>query len=226
MAEDLFATDVTDEDVTGEVPVRSITGAGYNRMARQRKDRDTQVVGAVKEIEDLRRKQELLEREKSDIERVNRLQDDYERGKAEIMKKLERAMILLEKDELSATRTVELLSVMRSRFRDALEELTAINEARWPDEVYATELNKALVIVEDAKAVFKKGMAKVDAAGWQDGSGGTTHARVLEQAELVLGKKHGFGYLLKVGIALTLPILVVLAALFGLWVWLGSRGWV
>ena len=75
MAADFFDEDLVDVDpqVPGATPVRPatatvpISGAGHLRMNRQKEELTTQVSDAVKEIEELRMKQEHLEKERSDL---------------------------------------------------------------------------------------------------------------------------------------------------------------
>ena len=211
--DDLLSTAAGKEGAVEEkdgVPIRPITEASLNRMVRQKQEINSQVVGALKEIEELRRRQEDLEKEKSSLEEMTRRQEEYERGKREIMEKLHRGMMLLEKEEIEATRMAELLAVMRARFKDTLLELRGIEEATWSDANYEAELNKAMVLVEDARSVYKKTLAKIDAEHWDKGGLDKAHSAKLDrEVAAELGGKQPFGYWLKMGLGISIPFAVV-----------------
>jgi hypothetical protein len=191
---------------------KSAESAG--RLVRHREDLAAKVSDSAGKLDQLRRRQEELEREKAGLESESRKQEEYERGKRDIIEKLDRSIILVEKEEIQAAQMAEILSATRQRFRDTLAEVRGINEEQWPPESVPEELNKALALVEDAREVFKKGMAKIEASRWQDAGGRKAEAMTYDSDAGDLGSKLGFGLLLKVGLAVTLPIVVVLVGLF------------
>lgn len=192
-----------------------MTEAGKERMSRQRDELTEQVATAAHEIEALRLRQEQLEKEKAQLEALTRKQEQYIGSKAELTELLSRDVIVLEKEHAQAVRLVELLAGMKTRFADALSELRSIEEDAWPEENYEGELNRALAIVEQARDLYRKGMAKLEAADWRTKSGSAT-ARIAEQT---LGELHGRGFLhwLKAGFAASLPAMLFLALIFVLW---------
>jgi hypothetical protein len=188
-------------------------GATAARMAKQKDELSTHVAAAVQEIEHLRMKQEELEREKNKLQELSRKQEEYERGKRDIMEGLDRGMITVEKEEVEAMRMVELLSETRNKFKTMLSELRNLNEDSWGDDKFPEELNKALVMVENARMDFKKALARIDASSWHKAVA-KEQTNALE--DLAGGRANGgsFGYWLKVGLAITLPLIVVLALIF------------
>ncbi len=227
MARDYFADDLIKTDRTGNprtdstdgVPVTPITDASLTRMVRQKEDMKNQAADAAKEIEHLRLKQEQLEKERTDLEQLTRKTDEYERAKRDIIDKLVEGTIVFEKEEVDATRMAELLSVMRTRFKDALDELRTIDEAKWPDGDYQLELNKAMVLVEDAKGVYKKALAKIEAAGWRRHVTDQTPANILSQMPKPAGETMDFWFWLKAGLAFCLPLICFLGLLFLLYLY-------
>ena len=218
--DDLLKTDDSiDEDIEKQngVPVQPITHAGLSRMVRQKKELSDQVAGAVNEIERLRMKQENLEKEKIDLKELTRRQEKYERGKQGIIGELNQGIIIVEREESQATRMTELLSETGARFKKELAELKKIKEETWSNKNFETELNKALVKVDIARTTYKKAMAKIDASSWHKSSPGETQSHVLEQLSHVSGEKRGFGFWLKVGLAVSLPIMLFLLMLFVAW---------
>ncbi len=202
-----------------ETPSRTqsaISREALAKMTQQKGELNHQVAEAVHEIEELKQRQEALEREKRDLEELARRQDDYTSGKREIIEQLTGSIMLLEKEELQSARLLELLGVIRSKFRDSLAELRSISESDWAEDAYQMELNKAIVIVEDAKSTLKKGIAKMEAAGWNRDRPGP----VSSPSQVAAGmQSKSFWYWFKAGLAISIPFIVFAAALFVLWLY-------
>jgi len=233
MANDFFDEDLVDAPaaeteaaapVSGP-PVKPLSGAGQMRMHRQKEELTTQVADAVKEIEELRMRQERLERERNDLQDLARRQDTYEEAKGEIMDHLARSILHLERDEQQANRYAQLMSVMRERFKDTLEELRGINEAGWSKEAFQTELNKAVVLVEEARSVYRKGIAKIDAENWHQVQEGEAQPSVLARSEGLGGLPRRFAFWLRAGLAFSIPMIVIALLVFGTAVVLRLKGW-
>ena len=201
------------EDKDG-VPVRPITEAGLSRMARQKKELASQVAGAVKEIESLRMRQEALGKEKSDMEELARRQEEYQREKRDLVEKLSRGIMWAEKEEIQATRMGELLAETRGRFKQKLSELRSIDEGAWLDGNFQAELSNALAVVEDARMVYEKALAKIEAASWHRDAQRTKREGMFEEAEREFGRVGGFSLWLKIGLAVSLPLIAAMLIFF------------
>jgi hypothetical protein len=221
MSTDFFDDDLLQPDVkpveSPEVKetatMRAPTEATTARMAKQKEEVSGNVAAAVQEIEHLRMKQEELEREKNRLQELSRKQEEYEHGKHDVMEKLDRGIITVEKEEIEATRMVELLSETRNRFKSNLSQLRNINENSWGDDTFAEELNKALVMVENARMDYKKALARIDASSWHK-SAAKDQVDALEGLGGGTGIEGGFIYWLKIGVAVTLPLLAILSLFF------------
>jgi len=194
-----------------EVPVRAVSDFNLTRMAKHKQDVDENVVHAVEELERLRKRQEDLEREKRELEEVGHKQAEYEQGKQEIVSRLSQSLVTLEKDELQAERLAELLGATRRQFKEMLAEIKAINEEIWPEENITDELNKSLALIEDTRMEYNKSLSKIEAAGGlEPGNVGSAPAPLFESRSPVSEVEKPFSYWLKVGIAVTLPLIVVI----------------
>lgn len=189
---------------------------GLAKMVNQKNELNHQVAGAVHEIEELKQRQESLEREKRELEELGRKQDEYTDNKKDIIEQLTGSIMLLEKEEMQAARVLELFGVLKAKFKDSLTELRAISENDWSEDAYQMELNKAIVIVDDARNTFRKGIAKMEAAGWNRDRSGPAAAPA-EVAMQIQSK--GFIYWLKVGLAVSIPFAVIATVLFILWLY-------
>jgi DNA repair exonuclease SbcCD ATPase subunit len=199
-------------DRTEGVPTRPISDASLTRMMKQKDEVMHQVANATQEIEQLRMRQEALEKEKADLQDLTRRQEEYEKEKQEIVEKLIQSIVMLEKEETQATRMVEILSMMRTRFKDSLAELKAIDEAKWQDESFAMELNKAVVVVEEARTTYRKALAKIDAVRWQKTGAGAASADALEES--AGGGTKSFRRWFVMGLAVSLPLMLLIVLLF------------
>ena len=201
----------------------AINRDGLAKMATQKSELNHQVADAVHEIEELQQRQGALEREKRELEELGRKQDEYTDGKRLAIEQLMGSIMLLEKEELQTARMLELFGVIRTRFKESLTELRAISESDWSEEAYQMELNKAIVIVDDAQSIFKKGIAKMEAAGWnrQHSGGGATSSPAEVAMKL---QARGFLYWLKVGLAISIPFMVFGSILFVLWLYFSGNG--
>lgn len=216
--EDLLKTSARQasrQDTLAQMSGLSESDAARARLTKEQEDRNMNVVAAVREMEALKIRQQQLEKEKADLESTTRKQEEYQATKKDVMDRLSRSIVLAEKDEIRIQRMLEVLSVMKDRFKDSLSELKGIAEEKWDDTSFQVELDKAMVLVEDAKTIYRKGIAKIEAAGW---SGGAEKGALPVADYGVLKEFRGektFLFWLKVGFAVSIPLMILLAILFG-----------
>lgn len=208
-----------DEPVAGPIDNSSLPAAprpvadlNLTRMAKHKKDIDDQASIALQELEQLRKRQEKIEGEKRHLEDMRRRHEDFERGRREMTDHLKRSLANLERQEADAQRMTELYNVTRTRFKELLGSIEAINEEAWPDDQIRDELGKALGLIEDARMEYNKASARVEAART-----GAPEAAASKSALLFDGagvddeEDRDFTYWFKVGLAVSLPIIVTLA---------------
>lgn len=216
---------VGDLSSTDEVPVRPVSDFNLTRMAKHKHEVNDQVVNAMQELERLRNRQEDLEQEKRELEEVRRKQEEYERGKRELTERFSQSLVSLEREELQAERLSELLGATRKRFKSLLGEIEALNEESWPEEDFRDEVGKALVILDDARIEYNKAMSKIDAVSGSERRPSGEHAPVIfEEGRVAHEPEKPFGYWLKVGLAASLPLIVVVVALTALFFVLHING--
>lgn len=214
-----------DMQASDEVPVRPVSDFNLTRMAKHKQDVDEQVVTAMQELERLRTRQENLEKEKRDLEEIRRKQEEYEHGKREMVERLNQSVLTLEKDELQASRLSELLGATRKRFKVLLADIQNLNDEAWPEEQFRDELNKALTVIEDARMEYNKSMSRIDTLGGPGKPGGAEHQPVIfEESRFSSEPEKSFGHWLKVGFAVSLPLIVVIIAVTAFILALRSSG--
>jgi len=220
MCADFFDDDLTPSTVarksSSEIetqPVVKINSeASQARLQRQKEQLSSQVADSTDEIERLRMRQEDLAKEKAHLESLARKQEEYEKGKHDVIERLERSIVQIEKEEVQAMRMVEVLSVMRDRFSISLAELKKLDESSWADDVFLTELNKAQAVVEESKSLYKRGMAKMEAMRLQES--GITKAGGMVIPSDGTRMESDFSFWLRAGVAFCIPLAVVIIVLF------------
>lgn len=194
-----------------DFPARPLADLNLTRMARHREEVNTQMATAKVDIERMRRKQGELEREKQTMEEMLEKQDQYERGKQELSDKLSESVVSLQKLEEHAARQVEIYSAARTRFAEVLNEIQSINDADWSDEGFRDELNKAVVTIDTARKEFVKVQAAVEAVGGPVTLFDANRPRPLPGMDEDEASTRTFGEWVKIGLAVSLPVIVVLA---------------
>ncbi len=169
------------------------------------------------ELESLKQKQEEIEREKGRLEELKRRQDELDTGRSEMLDKLTRSLVVVQREVEETQKRLEQLHTIYNAFTQHLRQLESINARGWSSNELPRELSKAISSVEDARAEYIKAQAKISsepaAAGEMNPLGGM-------DGDYATYEDRGFFYWLKSGFAFTLP-LQILAAI-GLLVWIGS----
>jgi len=167
------------------------------------------------ELESLKQKQEEIEREKSRLEELKRRQDQLDTGRSEMLDKLTRSLVVIQREVEETQKRLEQLHAIYNAFTQHLRQLEAINARGWSSNDLPRELSKAISAVEDARAEYIKAQAKISSGPADDE--GTQSGGMEGDCQY---EDRGFSYWLKSGFAFTLPIQVLGA--IGLLVWILS----
>jgi chromosome segregation ATPase len=167
------------------------------------------------ELESLKQKQEEIEREKSRLEELKRRQDELDTGRSEMLDKLTRSLVVVQREVEETQKRLEQLHTIYNSFTQHLRQLEAINARAWGSNELPRELSKAISSVEDARAEYIKAQAKIspEPVGAESSYAGGT------ESEYAPYEEHGFIYWLKSGFAFTLPIQVLGAIGLLVWIW-------
>jgi chromosome segregation ATPase len=158
---------------------------------------------------DLKRQQEEIERQKRELEELSRKQRDFDEGRRDIVEKLTRGLILLERHEQEAKRELEQIKIVQDNFTEHLQQTESLNPSEAPDEELAGELTKALARVDQAKNIFSQSRARLAALrGTEDGAPGELASEYAP--ELAPAYEKSFATMVRDGLAYSLPALVVL----------------
>ena len=176
-----------------------------------------QVKRAQSELLELRQRQDQIEKEKTRLEELTRKQDDLERGRNEMVDKLARAIILVQRETEEAQRRLEQLNNIQDVFAELLHNLEAIDTKSWVGRDLSRELTRSLGTVDEARSAYARLQAKItssakldDGLTYEDGSLGSVFSDLGDQ---------GFSYWLRNGLAFTLPLLILGTFALMIWAW-------
>ena len=168
------------------------------------------------ELESLKQKQEEIEREKGRLEELKRRQDELDTGRSEMLDKLTRSLVVVQREVEETQKRLEQLHTIYNAFTQHLRQLEAINARGWSSNDLPRELSKAISSVEDARAEYIKAQAKISsepaATGEANPLGGM-------DGDYAMYEDRGFFYWLKSGFAFTLPLQVLAAIGLLVWIW-------
>jgi len=162
---------------------------------------------------DLRRQQEEIERQKRELEELSRKQREFDEGRREIVEKLTRGLVLLEREEFEVKRELEQIKIVRDTFSDHLTQTENLNPADWSGADLPSELTKALARVDQAKAIYSQSRARL-AALRQAESGEEAEISSELAPEQATADEKSFGAMVREGFAYTLPLALICIILF------------
>lgn len=185
-------------------PVRDRYVESPENQPESPEELDNQVQRAQEQLLQLKRQQEMIERQKRELEELSRKQEELERGRAEMIEKLSRSMVTIERETYEAEKRVEQLRATNAAFLQHLDVLERINPKNWSNADLHKELSKALSSVDDARTEFNKSITKINAKSDQEI---IPPATMRDYDEKGAGAVN-FGLWLKRGLAFTLPLIV------------------
>lgn len=201
-------TDFVDRDFP-PAPASATSGrptppSGSGR-APSREDLDAQVTATQQQLAKLREAQEQLERAKSELEEMRRRRAEFQSGRTELQDLLTRGIGLLEKSEFEARRDAEQMTRSLDGLRSSLIAVENLREEAWTDATWGQELSRALTTIENARMELNSARLKwpVIDSTQPFTPPGTAPGTIPSLIDLPLPK------LLRLGLALTWPLLVV-----------------
>lgn len=199
-----------DEEEIAAVPVPAPTAARQPAVSAERIGSEVQK--AQEQLLTLRRQQEQIERQKRELEELSRRQDELEQGRADMVEKLSRALVAVERQTVEAQKRVEQLHSTNEAFGSHLAALEAINPKSWASADLPRELSRALGMVDHARTDYNQQKARFAADASKDNGAAEGSASGEQSSYAALFGEpatHDFAYWLKTGVAFTLPLLVL-----------------
>jgi chromosome segregation ATPase len=183
-------------------PTASTRGGGKD-SGDEIADRNQRLQG---ELIELKRKQEELERSQRELEELTRKKDEFENGRRDILERLTRGLVIIERQEYEVRREAEQLELIRDSFNEQLSQVEAIKPEDWsplPKERQA-ELTRALAVIDQANAVHTQARVRLDALSGEEEPSRPRADELLAPAEA----PRSFGAKFMDGFAFSLPMIL------------------
>lgn len=167
---------------------------------------DSQVQKAQEQLLSLKRQQEVIERQKRELEEMSRRQDQLHLGQADMVEKFTRAMVVIEREEFETQRRAEMLRGVRESFGLHLQYFESLDLKGFEGQDLTRELTRALSALDDARSDYTRTIPRI-------ASPEMSNADLAEDLGHT-GYGHGglpndFVYWLKAGLAFTLPLVII-----------------
>ena len=122
---------------------------------------DLKVQRYEEQLLDLKRQQDEIARQKRELDELSRKQREFDEGRRDIVEKLTRGLVVLEREELEVKRELEQIKSVRHGFAEHLNQVEGLNPSDWSAEELPNELTKALARVDQARSVHNQSRARL-----------------------------------------------------------------
>jgi uncharacterized protein YnzC (UPF0291/DUF896 family) len=168
---------------------------------------DEKVQQAEQQEQSLKRQLETIEKQKRELEELSRRQETLTAGRNEMADKLTRALVIVERETMDASKRLELLQMINSSFCQHLEMIESINPKSWEGMDVTKELTRALAAVDDARGEYNRSFPRICVTPGHL-AGATEDAPGYASDEPAGDSKDFIGWL-KIGFAFSLPLIVL-----------------
>lgn len=172
---------------------------------------DSQVQKAQEQLLSLKRQQDVIERQKRELEELSRRQEQLQTGRAEMIDKLTRALVIVEREEFETQRRAQMLSGIKESFTLHLQYFESLDLRGLEGHDLSKELTRALSALDDAKAEYSRTIPRI---GSPEGDGTEIAGELGHSSYSHEAGARDFYYWLKSGFGFTLPLVVVGLLLF------------
>lgn len=115
----------------------------------------------AEKISRLRREQEVLQKQKAELESLESRRRELIRGQQEMKLSLAEAISVLDREAGELQRSLNLVESFRGNFKELLAEVGAIREETWDSANLKTELNDSLALVNRARTSYNEARGKI-----------------------------------------------------------------
>ena len=167
------------------------------------------------ELERLRSRQNALEQEKSALEHLRNSQEKYETGKREMIDHLEKSLVSMEREDVVLNQRLALLTDTAKHFKEMLKELREFSEEQWPADSASLrdELNRTLAVIDNIRKDYNRSCARLEAAKETRNQEALANQLLMDESGASARRQYSFGDWLKIGFAVSLPLIVMLVVL-------------
>jgi hypothetical protein len=185
--------------------------ADEDLLVTSRADHGEEITHQVQRAEEqlilLKRQQEEIERQKRELEELNRQQHEFREGRREVLEKLTRGLVVLERQLIELKRDTTQVEQTSLAFEEQLKEIQHIDPEHWEAEQLAEELARALAKIDQAQSIYAQSRARLEAL--RETSPNEEELHFGSASESGSGYSFGFFDKMQAGFAYSLPAIVV-----------------
>lgn len=169
---------------------------------------------AHEELLQLKLRQEEIERTKQALEIISQKQTRFANGKRDLLEKMNRAVIGIERELYSTQKLVEELTTTHDSFARHLEVLRSLQPEKWQRAQVDEELDRALSAIDDAEDDYVKSIRRLNSLRPEEAGDDEDEADVGgRRSAAVAAGEETMQELLRRGLGLSLPLLAGLLVL-------------
>ncbi len=168
---------------------------------------DEKVLQAEQQEQSLKRQLETIEKQKREFAELSRRQEALTTGRNDLADKLTRALVVVEREMMDASKRLEMLQSVDASFHQHLETIESINPKLWDESDLSKELTRAMAAVDDARGEYNRSFPRVSVLPEQEA--GSSAAGSGYAPENAAGDDKDFIGWLKIGFAFSLPLIVL-----------------
>lgn len=158
-------------------------------------------------LNELRQQQEQIERERAALEEYRRRHTEFLNGRTEMSQHLTRGIGILADAEQKYRRDSEQMARTLVDLREKLAKVEALNEENWTQEIWNTELTRALTTLENARMEWNTALSRWPILSATPESPAGAPLSVRDEPSLF--RSRSFLELCRLGFALTWPVAAV-----------------
>ena len=176
----------------------------FEAVTPYQEDFEDQVHEAQEQLQDLRHRQEAVERQKAELEELHHKKDDFMKGRTEVSDKLSRCITSLDREAVEAQKRADLYLDTKETFEHQLKIVSALKPEVWSRKELRNELSRAIERINDAQERIDKSSHVFE--GMKSAPRLKTRSM---KGSLSSGDEDSFTYWMMRGLAFTLPLMIV-----------------
>lgn len=175
-------------------------------------DFDGKLREAQQQLESLQHQREELERQKMELDELNRRKDEFVNGQIELTERLSTAVTSIDRELFELRQELDDLEQTRQSFAAHLVRIGNVEPEGWPREALGTELDRALLMLDQAEEEFEDAVAHLAGGRTRGifGSAGSSRPKAKAEGDFVAMMKNGFAFNLPVVLLGALALLLYL----------------
>lgn len=168
----------------------------------------TKVKAATEELLQLKLRQEEIERTKQMLEIISQKQTRFANGKRDLLEKMNRAVVSIERELYSTQKLIEELTTTADAFARHVEVLKSLQPEKWHRDEVDERLDSALAAVDDAEDDYVKSMRRLTSLRPAEPTADENHAAAAAVTQMPTnGEDETMQDLMRRGLGLSIPLL-------------------